>query len=218
MRQYVWVTPWCLILTCAYTNNIYFQALGMISASNFWTSSMICLYNNPLTCVNKSASCYGALPFDNHLEMHLQNGSVLCIWSRASCLSAVRSFGAICWVVSTVVKSGATGLMVDWVLEGAVSAVVWHWCEVLFLMLNASPPKFVAVSSLMVVLSLVHNLTSLERQLAALFHAPDIHSNVILLVTISSPHLLTLLLAFFPFRNLASDLWSLQMMISAPWR
>ena len=43
--------------------------------------------------VNNSVSCLGALPFDNHFEMHLQKGSVFCIWRRASNLSVVRDFG-----------------------------------------------------------------------------------------------------------------------------
>ena len=41
----------------------------------------------------KSVSCCGALPFNKHLEICLQNGSVLCIWNNASNLSAVRGLG-----------------------------------------------------------------------------------------------------------------------------
>ena len=48
--------------------------------------------------------------------------------------------------------------------------------------------------------------TSLERQSAALFLAPDIHSKVMFWVASSKLHLLTLLFAFFPFRNLARGL------------
>ena len=44
------------------------------------------------------------------------------------------------------------------------------------------------------------------RQSAALFLAPDIYSNVMLQVANSSPHLFTLLFAFFPFKNFASGL------------
>ena len=43
--------------------------------------------------------------------------------------------------------------------------------------------------------------TNHERQLAALFLAPEIHLNVMLYVASSRLHLLTLLLAFFPFKN-----------------
>ena len=43
--------------------------------------------------------------------------------------------------------------------------------------------------------------TNHERQSAALFFAPKIHSKVILYVVSSRLHLLTLLLAFLPFRN-----------------
>ena len=45
-----------------------------------------------------------------------------------------------------------------------------------------------------------------ERQSAALLHAPKIHSKVMLEVANSSPHLLTLLFAFLPIRNLFSGL------------
>ena len=58
--------------------------------------------------------------------------------------------------------------------------------------------------------------TSHDRQSVALFLAPEICSNVILYVISSSPHLFTLLLAFFPFRNFASGLWSSLMVMSVP--
>ena len=180
MRQYVWVTPWCLNLSCASTNNVYFQALGMMSATNFWLPSMMFLYSSPFICVNKSASCCGALPFENCLDMHLQNRSIFCIWSRASCLFAVRSFGVISWVVSAVVRSCVTVSLMCWIFEGLVSMFTLCWCNVLLLVLNAAPSKFVAVSSFMMALPSVCNLTNLERQLVTLFHAPDINSNVIL--------------------------------------
>ena len=45
-------------------------------------------------------------------------------------------------------------------------------------------------------------LTNLERQSAALFLAPEIHSKEMLYVASSRLHLLTLLLAFLPFRKL----------------
>ena len=51
---------------------------------------------------------------------------------------------------------------------------------------------------------------------AALLWAPDIHLKVILYVASSTPHLLTLLFAFLPLRNLASGLWSFHIIISAP--
>ena len=55
-----------------------------------------------------------------------------------------------------------------------------------------------------------------DRQSAALFLAPEIHLNVILYVVSSSPHLSILLLAFFPFRNFASGLWSFLTVMPAP--
>ena len=60
--------------------------------------------------------------------------------------------------------------------------------------------------------------TSLERQSAALFLAPDIHSKVMLYVANSRLHLFTLLFAFFPFRNQAKGLWSFLTIMFAPWR
>ena len=48
--------------------------------------------------------------------------------------------------------------------------------------------------------------TNLERQSAALFLAPEIHSNVILWVASSKLHLFTLLFAFLPLRNHARGL------------
>ena len=62
------------------------------------------------------------------------------------------------------------------------------------------------------------NSTRCEIQSAALLCAPDIHSKVMLYVASSNPHLLTLLFAFFPLRNLASGLWSFHTIISAPCR
>ena len=180
MRQYVQVTPWCPSLLCGSTSTVYFQDFGMMSGISFWFVSMTCLYSNPFMCVKKLALCFGALPFDNHLEMHLQNGSIFCIWSRASCLSAFRGVALISWVVSTVVMSSVTVFLMGWVSEGSVSMVVWHWCDVLLLVLNAGPSELVAVSIFIVALLLVGSLTNLERQSVALFHAPDFHSNVIL--------------------------------------
>ena len=59
-------------------------------------------------------------------------------------------------------------------------------------------------------------LTNLERQSAALFLAPEIHSKEMLYVASSRLHLLTLLLAFLPVRNHAKGLWSFLTMMSAP--
>ena len=89
--------------------------------------SMTCLYSNPLTYVNKLASCICALSFDNHLEMCLPNGSIFCIWNRASCLLAVRGFGVICWDISTVVKSGLTFFLVGCVSVSGCLTLVWHF-------------------------------------------------------------------------------------------
>ena len=74
----------------------------------------------------------------------------------------------------------------------------------------------VADSMLTSVGFLCGNSTKCDRQSAALLHAPNILSKVMLYVASSSPDLLTLLFAFFPLRNLASSLWSFLTITSAP--
>ena len=64
-------------------------------------------------------------------------------------------------------------------------------------MLNADPSGCVAYSMLIVVGWFWGNSTRCDRQSAALLHAHYIHLKVILYVANSSPHLFTLLLAFF---------------------
>ena len=59
-------------------------------------------------------------------------------------------------------------------------------------------------------------VTNLERQSAALFLAPEIHSKEMLYVVSSELYLLTLLLVFFPLRKHAKGLWSFLTMMSAP--
>ena len=83
-------------------------------------------------------------------------------------------------------------------------------------MLKAGPSVLVAVSMLIVVGVAGSCSTNLERQSTALFLAPEIHSNVMLYVASSSPHLFTLLLAYFPFKNFVRGLWSFLSMMSAP--
>ena len=155
--------------------------------------------------------CLGAFPFDRCLEMHLQNGSVLYICSSTCNLSVVSGFGVVLGV------SVVSGVMTsDW---GCVvgSSVVLCWA-VLLQVLNAGPSRLVADSICTVAGLSCGNSTSHERQSAALFQASDIHLEVMLEVASSNPHMFTLLLTFFPFRNLASGLWSLHMITSGPWR
>ena len=59
-------------------------------------------------------------------------------------------------------------------------------------------------------------VTNVERQSAALFLAPKIHSKEVLYVASSRLHLLTLLLVFLPLRKCATGLWSFLTMMSAP--
>ena len=67
-------------------------------------------------------------------------------------------------------------------------------------------PSLCVVVSILTVVGVNVSHTNCERESAALFLAPEIHSNVILYVVSSRLHLLTLLFAFFPFRNFASGL------------
>ena len=103
---------------------------------------MTCLYSNPLMCRKRSALCFGSLPFDRHLEMHLQNGLVLCICSSACNLSVVSGFGNVSGVSGTVVISGVTVSVLGYRVR---SSVMLHWA-VLPLLWNVGPPRLVAVS------------------------------------------------------------------------
>ena len=74
-------------------------------------------------------SCCGAFPLNNHLDMHLQNGSVFCTWSRASNLSAVKVLG-----VGLV-----TGEMSGVISGGTVELLAVRYCLVQLLVLKAGP-------------------------------------------------------------------------------
>ena len=65
------------------------------------------------------------------------------------------------------------------------------------LVLKAGLSECVVVSMLMVVVVDVGSSTNHDRQSAALFFVPEIHSKVILYVASSRLHLLTLLFVFF---------------------
>ena len=65
--------------------------------------------------------------------------------------------------------------------------------------MGSSPSVEEAVSMLT---DVVVGVTNLERQSAALFLAPEIHSKEMLYVASSRLHLLTLLLVFLPFRKM----------------
>ena len=148
--------------------------------------------------------------FSSLLEMHLQNGSVLCICSKASNLSAASGCGVVvdCWEI--------------WgeVLGCGVEVALEKVCCVQLLVLKAGPSAEEAVSMLTDV-DVEMGFINLERQSAALFLAPEIHSKVILYVASSRLHLLTLMLAFFyletmlvAYDHFNSDVSTLQAVIS----
>ena len=96
---------------------VNFHDLGMIRAKNCLPASDTCLYSKPLTCVKVSDSWCGALPFNSHLEMHLQKGSMLCIWSRASWRLPVMDFG-VGWLSGDCCGCDAMGVI------GVVSGIL----------------------------------------------------------------------------------------------
>ena len=120
---------------------MYFYDFGMTRAKNFWFECVTCLYSNPLKCRKRSASCFGAFPFDRHLEMHLQNVSVLCICSSACNLSLVSSFGMKSGVSMILVISGIVSVM-----GCGVRCSVMLLCAVLPLVQNLGPSWLVADS------------------------------------------------------------------------
>ena len=162
MRQYVQEFPWWPSLSWASTSTVYIHDLGITNPRNFLPASMMCYYRSPFTWVKVSNSWWVALPFSNLLEMHLQNGSVLGIWSKVSRWSAVVGFGVV--VDSGEMWSAAS----VWGVE-VESEVFWVW----LLVWKAGQSLEEAVSMLIVVFI---GVTNLERQAAALFLAPEIHS------------------------------------------
>ena len=161
--------PWWPSLLWASTKTVYFQDFRMTRARTCLPESMTCLYSNPFMWVKVSNSCCSALPFNNHLEIHSQNRSVLCICSKASHLSAVSSFGV--GVVSWEIYGETLGCGHE-VVWGEVFCV---W----LLVLKAGLSVCVAVNMLTVV-DVDVGSTKHKRQSAALFLAPEIHSKVIL--------------------------------------
>ena len=121
---------------------MYFHALGMARAKNFWFESVTCLYSNHLMWRKRQASYLKAFPFDRHFEMCLQEGSVLCLCSIVCNLSSVSSFGMVSGVSVIVVTSGVTVSVLGC---GVRSSVMLH-CAVLLLVWNAGPSKLVADS------------------------------------------------------------------------
>ena len=138
----------------------------------------------------------------SYLEMCLQDWSVLWICSKVSLWSPVRGGGVCTLVVSGVIAfTDALVLLWVWVLGPSAGDAVIE----LMRMLVASA-SFPGTS------------TNHDRWSTALFHALVIHLKLILYVANSSDYQFTLLLAFFPLRNLWKGLWSLCTTMSDPWR
>ena len=136
------------------------------------------------------------LLFNKHLEICLENGSVPCICSNASNLSAVSGLGVE--VASGEIFGETSGCGM-----GVVSGELFF---VHLLVLKAGLSVCVTVSMLPVVVVVVGSSTNHERQSDTLVLAPGIHLKVLLYVVSSRFHLLTLLFVFFPFKNFARGL------------
>ena len=89
--------------------------------------------------MERSASCFSAFPFDSHFEIHLQKGSVHCICSSVSNLSADKDFGLV-FPVSVMTGAVASVCGVD-----KLNGCFW---AVLLLVLKAGPSECVADSML----------------------------------------------------------------------
>ena len=111
----------------------------------------------------RSALCFGAVPFDSHFEICLLKGSVFCICSSASNLSAEKDFGVVFPV--SVTTGDVTSVCGVESLDECCRAV-------LLLVLNAGPLECVVGNMLIVVGVFLGNSTRCDRQSAALLHAP----------------------------------------------
>ena len=187
---------------------MYFHALGITRAKNFGVS-LWCVYKVILLHVWRDQPCalvffHWTVTLKYICKMDLFFASV----KKPLIYLLTMNFG-VAFCVSVI-----SGDIVS--VWGVESSYELHWA-VLLLVLNTGPSECVADNTLIVVGLYWCNSTRCETQSAALLLVPDIHSKVMLYVASSNPHLLTLF-AFFPFRNLASGLWSFFTIISAPCR
>ena len=151
------------ILSRASTKTVNFKDFGITRARNCLPESVTCLYNSPLMWVKVSNSCCGALLFNSCLDMHLQNGPVLCICSNASNLSAVSGFGV--GVVSWEILGEISGCGVSMVLGKAIL------CMTSGIKSGSVGHERLLACWHMLLLSLV--LLIMRGQSAALFCAPE---------------------------------------------
>ena len=101
---------------------------------------------------------WGALPFNRLLDMHLQDGSVLCICTKASNLSNVSGFGIVVDSWESLGEISGCGI------EVALGKV----CCVQLLVLKVGPSVGEAVNMFTDV-DIEVGFTNHERQSAALF-------------------------------------------------
>ena len=136
--------------------------------------------------------------------MCFQNGSALWICSKVSLWSPVRGRDVFTFMVSCCDGDGIA----------FTDAFALLWVHAVGLSVGDAATELMR---LLAAAGLVGTTTSQDRQSAALFHAPYIHSKVMLCVANSSDQQFTLFV-FLPLRNFCNGLWSLHMMMFDPWR
>ena len=138
-------------------------------------------------------SCSGAVLFDNLFTMHLHKGLVDCI---SFIKVSLGLFGLLLLVVSL---SEFVSLDCSFSISLSVGVFLIPLLVVtaltMFIHVGFVPFGFFWC--------FLGSSTSHERQSAALFLAPEIHSNVMLYEVSSSPHLLIFVFSFVPFKNRA---------------
>ena len=158
------------VLTCHGLPLELCTSMIWICARNLWPGSLMCLYRSPLMWMKHSVLCWGVFPLDKCLEFCLQKGSVFYIWRRASNLSVVRDLGI-------GFGTGETSVVI---LGCAVEVSGVRCCRFWFLVLKVDPSVLESDSILVSAEVVWGSPTKCERQSAALFLAPDIHSNIML--------------------------------------
>ena len=163
-------------------------------------------------------SCLGAVLLSNLFTMHLQKGSVDCISFIEVSLGLSLQLLLVVSLLTSVL--GVLSLF-KFVSSGG--------CFLVSLTVGVFLIQLLMVTALTILISIglvpfgfflcfLGSSTRRDRQSAALFFAPEIHSNVMLQEASSSLHLLIFMFSFFLFKNHAKGLWSFLTTMSAPCR
>ena len=163
-------------------------------------------------------SCLGAVLLSSPFMMHLQKGSVNCISFIEVFLGLSLQLLFVVSLLTTVF--GVSSLFKIVSSGGCFSVSLTVSVFLIPLLVVTALTMFITVGFVAFEFfwCFSGSSTICKRQSAALFLAPEIHSNVMLYEASSSPHLLILVFSFFPFKNCAKGLWSFLTMMSAPCR